>query len=86
MFRLQGCVTCHGDAGQGTALAPRITGAKVSWTRETMIEYLADPQAYAQKDARIAAQAGRYSLPMSRYGMLTPEERGKLADFVLALP
>ena len=85
LFEAQGCARCHGDHGEGSSLAPVIVGAKTNWSPEALIEYLADPHAYAAKTPRLSEIGKRYMLPMPAYAMLSPAERGKLADFVLGL-
>lgn len=86
LFVDQGCATCHAADGSGTALAPTLRGKHELWTREKLVRYLVDPQAYVQGDTRLATQARKYSLPMTKFGMLSPEQLGALADQVLALP
>lgn len=86
LFAVQGCVTCHGASGDGTALGPAIAGAAARWQRAELIEYLKNPKEYAAKDARLAQQGARYTLAMPNYDMLTPAQLSALADFVLARP
>ena len=86
LYRNQACSTCHGTEGTGTPFGPTLHGKKGHWTRETLVEYLKDPQAYAAKDARLAVQAKKFSLPMQRYDKLPPDALAALAEFVLALP
>jgi mono/diheme cytochrome c family protein len=85
LFRVQACATCHGDHGQGSMLAPALTAAHTQWTRETLVQYLNDPQGYAAKDARLSKQGTSYFQPMPTYKMLKPEERASLAEYVLSL-
>lgn len=86
LFQSQACVTCHGADGAGTAFGPTLQGKKAFWTRETLVEYLRNPQAYTEKDARLSAQARKYTLPMTRFDKLTQPELEAVADHVLALP
>ena len=67
-------------------LAPTLHGKSEFWTREKLVRYLSDPQAYIARDPRLATQARKYALPMTKFGMLKPEELSALADRVLALP
>lgn len=80
------CAMCHGNAGQGTGLAPALVGKAPSWTRAKLVTYLADPQTYIAADERLREQARHYSLPMPRFDMLHPADLERLADHVLALP
>ena len=84
IYRAQGCITCHGETGSGTALGPALAGARDKWDVERLAEYFRDPEAYAAKDPRLAEQAKQYSLPMPRYSMLEPVELKSLAKHVLA--
>jgi mono/diheme cytochrome c family protein len=85
LFREQACVTCHGDRGQGTMLGPALTNAHAVWTREMLVEYLNDPQAFAQRDERLAKQGKAFFQPMPAYKALKSEERAAVSDFVLGL-
>ena len=85
LFAQQACTTCHGDHGQGSMLGPPLTGAHAAWTREKLVEYLADPQGFAAKDPRLSQQGKKYFQPMPSYKALTPEERASLADYVLSV-
>jgi len=85
LFTQQACTTCHGDQGQGSMLGPPLANAHANWTREKLVEYLSDPQAFAANDPRLAQQGKKYFQPMPSYKALKPEERSSLADYVLAL-
>jgi mono/diheme cytochrome c family protein len=86
LFASQGCTTCHGQDGAGTELGPTLQGKKSFWTREKISEYLRNPVAYAEKDARLSEQARRYTFPMQPFDKLTTDEMSALAEHVLALP
>ncbi len=86
LFRQQNCVQCHGAEGRGTNLGPALVDKKSFWTRETLAQYLTDPQARIQKDARLSKQADLYRLPMTKFVGLSLEQRLAIADHVLALP
>lgn len=76
------CSHCHGD--EGRALHGRggtYLGKRKHWTRETLLEYLDDPQAYKRKAPHLTAS--KYMPPISRH---VPEDaRLRVADHVLAL-
>jgi mono/diheme cytochrome c family protein len=86
LYASQGCGTCHGSEGAGTAFGPTLHGKKAFWTREKLALYLRDPAGYEAKDPRLLEQAQKYSLPMQRYDKLTEEELRQLADHVMSLP
>lgn len=83
LFTTQACHTCHGRAGEGTSLGPTLSDLSRHWTREDLVTYLADPEAFVARDARLKTLAGRYMSHMASFGHLSEEERGRLADFVL---
>jgi len=85
LFKTQGCTTCHGVHAQGGPLAPALTGVAPYWTRDTLIAYLRDPQAYLKNDARLSAYSKKYSLPMTKFSTLSDEALVKIADYVLGL-
>jgi mono/diheme cytochrome c family protein len=86
VFKAQGCALCHGQDGSGTSFGPTLRGKKSFWTRATLVAYLLNPQAYAEKDARLSAQARKYTLPMTRFDKLTQADIEAVADHVLAMP
>jgi mono/diheme cytochrome c family protein len=86
LFKVQGCATCHGNEGQGSMLGPALRGLKQHWTREQLVEYFVDPQAFAAKDPRLAKQGKGFIQSMPGYKALKPEERASLADLVLGWP
>lgn len=76
------CLQCHGEHGR--ALHGRggsYLGKRKYWTRETLLEYLQDPQAYKRKAPHLSAS--RYMPPLNRH--VPPEARVRLADHVLGL-
>ena len=86
LYATQGCVTCHAPDGSGTVFGPTLLGKKSFWTREKLVVYLREPQAYTAKDPRLSEQARRFTLPMQRFDKLTPEELAAIAEHVLSLP
>jgi mono/diheme cytochrome c family protein len=85
LFSGQGCATCHGADGAGGMLGPPLRGIAPQWTRPQLIEFLADPHAFALRSPRIAEEERRFLSPMQSFGALPEEERAALADFVLSL-
>lgn len=76
------CTQCHGD--EGRALHGRggtYLGKRKYWTRETLLEYLEDPQAYKRKAPHLTTS--RYMPPIS--GAVPADARVRLADHVLGL-
>lgn len=83
LFRSQGCVTCHGRAGEGSVMGPPLRGLATNWKREDLARYLADPEAFTAKDPRLAGIASKFAMRMPRIAA-TQEQRLQLADHVLA--
>jgi len=86
VFRLQGCVTCHGLDGHGTQMAPDLRGVAKLWTREELVKYITNAPEYIKTNERLKEQKKRYSLNMPVYSVLRREELENVADYVLALP
>jgi mono/diheme cytochrome c family protein len=86
LYASKGCTLCHAEDGAGTTFGPSLQGKKQFWTREKLVEYLKNPLAYGEKDKRLSEQARKFTLPMARFDMLTPEELSALADHVLSMP
>lgn len=78
-----GCVRCHGASLSGSTLGPPLKGLRSVWTREALVRYLENPQAYTQKDPRLKALAARYQAPMPKF-VMDGETRRVLAEFLLA--
>ncbi|MDG1491225.1 MAG: c-type cytochrome [Planctomycetota bacterium] len=76
------CAHCHGDSGR--ALQGRggtYLGKRKYWTRESLLEYLDDPQAYKRKAPHLSKS--KYMPPINRN---VPEAaRLRVADHVLGL-
>jgi mono/diheme cytochrome c family protein len=80
------CSICHGAALEGRpGMAPALTAAKANWKSEAeLTKYLADPQGYADKDARLGAQRDKYSMRMPAIPTMTDADRLAMARWILA--
>lgn len=85
LFREKNCVVCHGAGGEGRATGPELRNVGKHFTREQLVEYLKNPTAYAEKDARLAARMHDFPGMMPKYDYLEPTQLEQLADYVLAL-
>lgn len=79
------CPLCHGEYAEGTERAPRLRELGRNFSREQLVEYLSDPDAYIARDSRLTAQQSSYSAGMPAFKHLGPERLGLLADYLLAL-
>jgi len=78
------CARCHGRAGEGSFLAPRLERIPERWDRKRLVRYMRDPAPVIAADPRLREQGMRYAGPMPAFQQLTPKMRGKLADWLLA--
>ncbi len=85
IYALQLCANCHGDRGEGTSRGPALRALSTSWTRTDLADFLADPDGWEARDARLGALAKAHSGDMRSYDNLSPEQRLRLADWLLAL-
>lgn len=85
LYRSKNCVSCHGHDLRGTMLAPALRGLAAHWNAEELAQFLREPKAWLEKDARLAEVARTYRSPMPpTFG--TDAERLALAQWLLAQP
>ena len=84
LYATRACASCHGGKGAGLSTAPGFAGLDDHWTREQLAEYLGNPRAWIDKDARLRELKRRYSMEMPAFGAPLPD-RLALADHVLRL-
>jgi hypothetical protein len=58
------CAGCHGDDREGKRSGPPLTGLAEHWTAETLVDYLADPDAVVKANPRLAFKAEKYAISM----------------------
>ena len=82
LYASAGCSACHGKTGRSSMLklGPSFEGLKEHWTKDTLLEYIADPAAFAAKDARL----GKRQMTAISTGV-PPAAREKLVEYVLTL-
>ena len=85
IYALQLCANCHGPAGEGQTQGPPLRDLGALWTREELADFLADTEAWEQRDPRLGRLAEEYSGDMKPYDNLSLEERLRLADYLLAM-
>ncbi|GAB4288915.1 MAG: hypothetical protein Kow0098_06530 [Ignavibacteriaceae bacterium] len=79
-----GCISCHGTDLNGTKLAPPLSGLSEYWSRDELINYLRNPQAYMSSE-RFREYKQKYpGSIMPAYGNKNIQELGKVADFLLS--
>ena len=85
LFSAKNCVMCHGDNGEGRSSAPALRMLKQYYTKNQLIEYLKDPNAYADKTPRLAERRGMYPRMMPSFKSSEAAELEQLAEYVLSL-
>ena len=81
------CAVCHGQSLEGRpGMAPALTSLSTNWkSPEELAKYLADPQSYTDKNKRLDAERGKYSMRMPANPALSEEQRQALAKWLLSL-
>jgi mono/diheme cytochrome c family protein len=78
-----GCTNCHGGELQGTPMAPALTNLSSYWGKETLLNYLRNPNDFMD-DARF--QEYKQKSPnqiMPPYGNKNIKDLGKIVDYLL---
>jgi len=79
-----GCTNCHGGELQGTPLAPKLTNLSSYWGKETLLNYLRNPNDFMD-DARFQEYREKYpGQIMPSYGNKNIKHLGKIVDYLLA--
>lgn len=73
------CVVCHGHDGSGTMLGVDLRGKRAAWDEQKLAEYIADPEAYANKTEGM--KYGRMPKPPE----MPAADRLTLASYTLTL-
>jgi mono/diheme cytochrome c family protein len=84
-FNKRGCNTCHGNQAEGTKMGPALKNLSRHYDVQRLIEYLKDPDAMIEEDARLREQGKNYIGMMPRFDYLSPEELEALARYTLSL-
>lgn len=80
-----GCTTCHGQDFKGSNIAPTLYGLSSYYDRETLINYLRNPNSYMDRD-RFKAYKEKYkNIVMPAYNNKDVKDLGKIADYLLGL-
>jgi hypothetical protein len=84
IYDLQLCANCHGARLEGTTRGPALHDLAACWSRVDLVDFLADPERWRERDARLAALEQAFSGEMDSYENLSLAQRGSLADWLLA--
>jgi hypothetical protein len=78
-----GCTNCHGGELQGTPMAPALTNLSSYWGKESLLNYLRNPNDFMDK-ARFQEYKEKYpSQIMPSYGNKNIKDLGKIVDYLL---
>ncbi|MDH3267957.1 MAG: cytochrome c [Ignavibacteria bacterium] len=79
-----GCTNCHGSDLAGTTLAPALKNLSQYWGKETLLNYLRNPNDF-MNDARFQEYKQKYpNQIMPPYGNKNIKDLGKIVDYLLA--
>lgn len=84
LFHSKSCILCHGENADGTPQGPKLRNLEKRYSREQLVEYLKDPDAFREKN-RFPKLSRTYPAMMPRYGYLEEAELHTLVDYVLTL-
>jgi cytochrome c551/c552 len=79
-----GCAKCHGENRQGRKSGPPLIALADHWQEESLLEYMADPKAYMEKNPRLKYMAEGFPIVMPAYPDTSEEDLRKLAQFILS--
>ena len=78
-----GCVNCHGGELRGTAMAPALTNLSQYWGKESLLNYLRNPNDFMD-EARFQEYKQKYpNQIMPPYGNKNIKDLGKIVDYLL---
>ena len=78
-----GCTNCHGGELQGTPMAPALINLSQHWGKESLLNYLRNPNDFMD-EARFIEYREKYpSQIMPSYGNKNIKDLGKIVDYLL---
>ena len=78
-----GCTNCHGGDLQGTPMAPALTNLSLYWRKETLLNYLRNPNDFMNEDRFIEYKEKYPNQIMPPYGNKNIKDLGKIVDYLL---
>jgi len=79
-----GCTNCHGGDLQGTQMAPALTNLSRYWGKETLLNYLRNPNDFMNQERFIEYKEKYPNQIMPPYGNKNIKDLGKIVDYLLA--
>ena len=78
-----GCVNCHGGDLQGTPMAPALTNLSSYWGKESLLNYLRNPNDFMDDDRFKEYKQKFPNQIMPPYGNKNIKDLGKIVDYLL---
>ena len=78
-----GCAKCHGEDRQGQKSGPPLIALADHWQEESLLEYMADPKGYTERNPRLKYMAEDFPIMMPSYADTPEEDLRKLAQLML---
>lgn len=79
-----GCTNCHGGDLQGTQMAPALTNLSQYWGKESLLNYLRNPNDFMNEKRFIEYKEKYPNQIMPPYGNKDIKDLGKIVDFLLS--
>jgi mono/diheme cytochrome c family protein len=84
VYRSRGCATCHGADALGSRMGPSLAEARRYYDRDSLTEYLKDPEKAIANDGRLLEMQSQYPrIQMPAADDLPADELDALLTFVL---
>ena len=78
-----GCTNCHGGNLQGTQMAPALTNLSQYWGKESLLNYLRNPNDFMNQERFIEYKEKYPNQIMPPYGNKNIKDLGKIVDYLL---
>lgn len=83
LIKATGCTSCHGAELDGTRMGPSLKNIAVNWNRNSLINYLRNPNSYST-DKRFEEYRSKFpNIVMPSYNNIDIKDLGKIADYLL---
>ena len=79
-----GCTNCHGGNLQGTQMAPALTNLSQYWGKESLLNYLRNPNDFMNQERFIEYKEKYPNQIMPPYGNKDIKDLGKIVDYLLS--
>jgi len=83
VFANESCGVCHGDRREGTDMAPALSGLAPWWTEDRLVQYLADPERFAESEPRFVTERPQTEIEMPAFDHVPESQRRALARWLL---